>query len=63
MLPVARDISRRKHNKPEINVSIAEMKSSETARDGSIPISEPVKSAAITIQMKRADIVHRLTAQ
>jgi len=61
--PVARKISRRKHNKPEINVNIANMKSSETVRDGSNPVTEPTKSAAMTIQTRSADIVHRLTAQ
>ena len=63
IFPVAKAISRRKHNKPEINVSIAAMKSIEIVPDGSMPVSEPIKSAAITMQMKRAQMVQRLIAQ
>ena len=63
MFPVAKNTSRRKHSNPEINVSIAKIKSSETALDGSMLISDPTKRAAMTMQMRRADIVQRLTAQ
>ena len=63
MCPLDRYISRRKHNKPEISDSIAKMNSIEMERDGSKLISEPTKSATITMQMSSADIVHRLTAQ
>ena len=60
---VARNTSRRKHSKPEINVSIAEMNSNATAGEGSRLISDPMKSAAMTMQMSSADNVQKLTAQ
>jgi len=63
MVAVARDISRRKHNKPAINASIAQMNSIAIAPDGSMLTSDPIKSAAITMQIKSADSVHRLIAQ
>ena len=63
IFPVARAISRRKHNKPEINASIAAMNSIEIVADGSMPVSEPTKSAAITMQTNRAQTVQRLIAQ
>ena len=59
---VANEISRRKHNKPHVNVSIAVMNRIATALGDSILNSTAIKKKAIVRHTHKIDSVQKLTA-
>jgi hypothetical protein len=63
ILSVAKAISRRKHNNPAVNASIAAMKNVDIVPDGSLFNSEPMNNAATTMQMNKAHVVQSVIAQ
>ena len=59
---MANEISRKKHNKPHVKVSIAVMKRIATVLGESILNSTAIKKKAMVRQTHKIERVHKLTA-
>lgn len=60
---VAKVISRRKHNKPAVKVSIAAMNNSAVILDKLTSNSEPTNKTTIAAQTNKPQIVQKVMAQ